>query len=238
MGVFSKTFGIGGGQGALLNQPPAILNDGNTVAWYDVNRLDTITKDVNNFVSRWSDKLGSGHDLIQATSASKPALTSMGILFDGINDFMITTPFAYIQPESVYMIFRQVTWIQAATILSGYTSAQTNVYQNYISPGIRATAGNPSDQNLSLPLNTWGILRVVFNGVSSKIQIGENPALTGDFGVGNMGGFQLASLYGGGSNWSNIEVSQIILRKIVDTPNNDTLIYNYLKKKMNLEHTI
>jgi hypothetical protein len=43
--------------------PPAIIFDGNTVAWYRYYILGTIVKDGLNRVSAWNDFLGSGRNI-------------------------------------------------------------------------------------------------------------------------------------------------------------------------------
>ena len=98
-------------------QSPNILFDGNTVAWYDYEKL--VTKD-SNLVSVWGDQSGLGHDLLQS-GVARPLWTSDGILFDGINDFMKTVAFTLEQPEFIYMIVKQVAWVSGKYLFDGET---------------------------------------------------------------------------------------------------------------------
>ena len=83
-----------------------IINDGSTVAWFLSDEPTTITLDVADRVSRWNDYLGSGHDLIQGVGADQPLWSANGILFDGVTEYMKTAPFAYVQPEMIYMVIK------------------------------------------------------------------------------------------------------------------------------------
>jgi len=52
-----------------------------------------------------------------------------------------------------------------------------------------------------------------------------------------MNGFILANSGGLGSA-GNIEVKEIICRRVIDTPSNQTTIYNYLKTKYQIDSSI
>ncbi|HLD89528.1 MAG TPA: hypothetical protein VI911_00655 [Patescibacteria group bacterium] len=208
---------------------PAILDDGNTVAFYDSQLLSTITKDGSNFVSRWNDRLGSGHDLIQATGTKQPLWSATGILFDGIDNFMKTATFTINQPTFIYAVLKQITWTIADRIWDGNSADYGTLYQNLTTPGMKVYAGAGSAQK-NLTLDTFGIIRVLLNGASSKFQINSDAAATGNFGIRNMAGFTLGA-NGSGTNYSNIEVKEIIMRRIADASGDETAIYNYLATK-------
>lgn len=211
---------------------PLILKDGNTVAWYDSQLLSTITKDGSDFVSAWNDKLGSGHDLLQAVGTNQPKWFSVnGILFDGVDNFMKTAAFTLIQPEMIYMVFKQVTWISNSRVFDGNLVNSGILRQVVATPQIGVFAGSASTKSSDLALNTYGIARVLFNGASSKFIVNNNIPITGDFGAANLGGFILGSNAGGGVNHSNIQVKEIILRKVADSATDEQNIYNYLSKK-------
>jgi len=231
--------------GKLLSVPsilptPQVIYDSNTVAWYKSDDLSTITKDSSDFVSRWNDKLGSGHDLIQNTGVSQPKwFNNEGVLFDGF-DFMKTDAFTYVQPEFIYIVFNQITWAgNWSFIFDGnteYSGGFTQQYNNshYLAlyngayPTTYAVNGN-------LPLNVFGIARVLFNGANSKIQINNTISTTGNFGtIKNMNGFYLGRSPNHSGYFSNIQVKEIIARKVADNTTDETNIYNYLKAKYNL----
>ena len=208
-----------------------VLEDGSTVAWFLSDEPTTITKDVADRVSRWNDYLGSGHDLIQGVGADQPLWSANGILFDGVSEFMKTAPFAWVQPEMIYIVFKQVNWGTDRTIFDGNTPASTLFYQRLITPPIlNVYAGLFSDQNANLALNTWGIARILFNGASSTFQIDETTQLTGDYGTQDSEGFCLGARPDN-TKYSKIEVKEIILRNVADTAPDEAAIYAYLSSK-------
>ena len=222
----------------LLKNPysfPAIIEDGNTVAWYLSDDLSTITKDGSDLVSVWADKLGSGHDLIQNTGINQPLwVLNDGILFDGIAQFMKTATFTFNQPEMIYIVFRQITWTNDDRVFDGDTTNSAAVYQSGTLPDVKLYAGSTSGANSDLIMGVFGIARVLFNGANSSFQINETPQIVGNFGLSNMGGFTLGSRGAHNIEWSNIQVKEIILRKIADSAQDEQDIYDYLAAKYSI----
>lgn len=211
---------------------PSIILDGNTVGWYIAGDLTTITKDGSDFVSRWNDKLGSGHDLIQATGADQPKWFSVnGILFPGVQEFMKTAAFTFNQPEMIYIVFKQITWTSLDRFFDGEVAVSGTFYQVTSSPNVSVFAGTGATLNGSFAINTFSIIRILINGASSKLIINNETPITGELGATNMEGFTLGSQGGGITRFSNIQVKEIILRKVADATQNETAIYNYLSKK-------
>lgn len=211
--------------------PPGILSDGDTVAWFDADE-SYMTKDGGNLVSQWADRSGNANHLLQVgVDSIKPIWSAAGLLFDGVDDFMDSS-FTLIQPEFIYIVFKQVTRPGTRYIFDGITSASGGLYQG-IAPILVAYAGSASPNNSNLPLDTWGIGRILFNGVSSKFTIDATTPVTGDFGASIMNGFTLGGRATGASN-SNIQVKEIIIRKIADAAWAEAIIYNYLKSKYSL----
>lgn len=213
------------------DEVPSVIYDGNTVAWYDAQLLSTITKDVSDFVSRWNDRLGSGNDLLQATGTNQPKwFLTDGILFDGIDNYMQAI-FTFNQPEMIYMVIKQVTWTLNDHLLDGGTNFKAELYQSSITPDLKAYAGTSSGTNSNLVLNTYGIIRLLFNGASSKLQINETSSVTGNFGALNMGGITVGSRGDGTASYSNCQIKEMIFRKVADGASDETAIYNYLANK-------
>lgn len=210
------------------------LSDGNTVGWYDFSNVNTITKDGNNLVSLWADRLGSGRNLAQVTEAKRPLYTATGIRFDGAAQY-IKASFTLIQPEFIYIVFKQITYTNGRIILDGNNVLGGMVRQVEPSPNLKAYAGTYSNAITTLAVDTFGILRVLFNGASSKIQHNANAAVTGNFGAGTMAGFSLGTTVDGNAGYcANIEVKEIIIRNVADAEATETAIYNYLKAKYSL----
>lgn len=173
----------------------------------------------------------TGKHLIQQTGASQPLWSAAnGILFDGVNDFMKATAFAFVQPEMIYFVGRQITWFLGdrffdGTLLNGFVS-QTNVANRYQSSSDNI---NYLASLNNIGLNTFGIIRTLFNGLNSSIQSNLLPVEVGNTGIGNMNGFTVGARGDGAGAWSNIEVKEIILRKSADSAIIQDQIYNYLK---------
>lgn len=209
------------------------INDGDTEAWYVYDDLSTITKTaVTNKVTAWNDKLGSGHNLIQAdsTTPKTPIYSSNGVLFDGTNDVMETVGFTWNQPCVIIMVVKQVTWTDYDYLFDGNTAAGSIAVQRGTTPEIRIQAGNYLTGNTQLAVDTWGIMTVSFNGASSFMQINQTAQTTGNAGTNNMGGFALGGNADGAQN-SNIQVKEIILRK---STTDLAAIYTYLSNKYGL----
>jgi hypothetical protein len=76
------------------------IRAGGTWAWYDFTDATTLTDDGGGLISKWEDKLGSGHDLI-AAGAARPTLTANGILFNGSSNYMKTATANLDQPTII-----------------------------------------------------------------------------------------------------------------------------------------
>jgi len=211
---------------------PSIIDDGNTVAWYDAAAAYVI-KDVSDRVSQMTDRTGLGHHLVQLTGADQMLWSATGVLGDGVSEFMKTATFTFEQPEMIYMVVKQVSWANVDRLVDGDVNDSMLIYQNSSTPKLDVSAGTPSAHNSNLAVGDWGIIRVLFNGANSTFQINETVALTGDYGASDANGFTLASR-NSGSNVANIEVKEIIARKSADTATDQDIIYNYLKTKYGL----
>ena len=219
--------------GVFMSAGEAAIRAGNTVAWYDSSDLTTITKDGGNLVSRWNDKLLSGHDLIQATGTNQPLwVVNDGVLFDGVDNFMRTATFPYIQPEFIYAVVRQVTWINTRKLMDGYDADSAVVWELAGSPNLQlyaGTGGFPVNGNLAV--NTWGIMRMLWSGAATKFIINNTVPTTGNPGTPAMNGVCLGARFDGLSGWSNVQFKEVIYRNISDNAVNEVAIYNYLATK-------
>lgn len=211
---------------------PSVL-DNDTVLWLDFAET-YVTKDGSNRVSFWADRSINGNDLTQAVTGQQPTWSSDGILFDAIDDFMSNVGFTLGQPIMIYAVLRQITWVRYNRFWEGDVSNGGVVYQTPSSPDITAYSGILSTPSPNLVLNTFGIIRVKFNGASSTFQIDDNSQIAGNFGTNDMNGIWLGSGRNGTSLWSNIEVKELIFRDIADSGVDEAEIYAYLKSKHGL----
>jgi len=60
-----------------------------TALWLDANDSATITKDGSNLVSQWNDKSGNAKNAM-ATSTDRPTITGSKMVFDGVDNYMLT----------------------------------------------------------------------------------------------------------------------------------------------------
>jgi len=220
--------------GAVLNQYPSVLDDGNTVAWYDYTAVDTITKDGSNFVSQWRSRIGTNH-LNQAVGTNQPLLTNDGVLFDGVDNFMKTGAFTFNQPEFFYIVLNQKAWLDARYILDGISTNAAQLSQRAPTPEIRAFAGEIGNNVTGATVNTFVIVRLLINSNQSKLQVNALTPWAGNLGTINAGGITLCSRADGLLNsMGNIEFKELLARKVADNSTDETAIYNYLKKKYGL----
>lgn len=216
--------------GTTMTTGEALIRAGNTLCWFVSSELSTVTKDGSDDVTQWNDLLGSGRDL--KTKAGTPHWSADGILFDGATEYMKCDAFTNNQPIQVHLVMKQVTWTNLDRIFDGNTSASVMFRQSSTTPGVTINAGSSSVQNNFLTVDTWGIVRILFNGANSKIQINATAVTTGNYGANNAAGFTLGA-GGTGGNPSNIQVKEIVIRSANDGAS-EADIYNYLKAKYGL----
>jgi len=229
--VVVVTFGKTGQTQAVTNNidHPAVIDDGNSVVWIDAVNPTYIVKDGSDLVSQLTDRTGLGNHLLQSGLDSlKPVWSADGVLLDGTTDYMESGAFLINTANTLYVVLKQVTWSDGEYIFSN-----SNVYvkQHGITPDIAITSGNAITDKL--PLDTFGIIRVIHNGGPSSIQINEETAGTGATGS-NTWDKMILGASSGYVGQSNIQVKEIILRKVVDNATIQGLIYGYLKAKYGL----
>jgi hypothetical protein len=205
--------------------PTQILQLG-PVAWFRFNSAIT----VGTGVAQWGDQSGNGNTLKQASATFQPALQGDGsILFDGISHTMKCVPFAFKQPESIYILFRQVTWTVNHYIFDGDAANSGRVIQSAVTPALTANAGASLAADAELAVNTYGVLTTVFNGAASSMQVNFGTLVTGAGGALDMAGFSLGSAGSGGLP-SNIQVKEVILFPVVHDAQTRARIILYLGK--------
>jgi hypothetical protein len=225
-----------------INNIPHVIYDGNTVVWYDFTDLSTITKDSNDFVSRWKDKLNSGRDLIQNTGISQPKwFNNDGVLFDGINDFMQTSSFLYNKPTMIYMVYKinELQSNKTYNVILDCNSSTRRLVFYYKEPTFYSIySGNETYTNIPITTNQYFIARIKFYSLLiNNLKI--NDVLSLDYNVGSHVGGDgiLLGKIGAGQTidcFPNIVVKELLYRVGIETSENEEIIYNYLKNKYNL----
>lgn len=166
---------------------------------------------------------------------SQPYVTKRPVngVFDAINDFIKTAVIAdLIQPEFIYIVFRQLGWTSANFIFDGGTLNKMQLSQYLTSAGFIAYAGSVSGEVI-LTVGKWGLIRVKFNGASSSLQKNKEVAVTGDFGASNGLGFTLGASGANGS-YGKIEFMYCIIRNSADNATIQNSIYNSIIRKLKI----
>ena len=209
-----------------------VLNDGNTWAWYNDSSTTMTIADAS--VSQWNDYLNSGNNLLQAVGLAQPEWSADGITFDGENDFMLSETFSAIsQPTSIYMVVTQSGWAEYSTILAN-GDWSVKFFQFDVTPKVAINAGTSSARSSDLIVGTPSVIRMLFNGTSSKFTVDEHTTIEGDFGSGTS--IDQISIGGdaAGDGPTNVVIKEIIIRDVVDSTANESMVYEYLKAKYGL----
>lgn len=229
----------GSNASAISNQAITnnVVDDGNTVAWYDSTDLTTITKDSSNRISVWADKLGvAARNLLQAGADNvKPTWSSTGVLFDGVRQFMKTAIIAdIVRPTFQYMVVNLKSFTTDDVISDGYATGNGRIKNQTTGTTLLAFyAGGTEKYSVdAIAADQRIIIRVLWNAASSSIQINDHTIWTGALGTtSNMTGFTLGRAGTSGTAYGHMEVQEIILRVATDSQQTSDSIMNYLKTK-------
>lgn len=163
-------------------------------------------------VSQWDDVSGNANHLKQGTDGNRPDKQSDGsILFNGTADYLRADAFTLEQPETIYLLGRQVTWTLNDNIMDGNTANTGQLFQSAITPDIKMFAGSVGAAVGGWVVNEYAILIALFNGVSSVFQINNGTATTVNPGAGDMGGFTLGLRGDEAGGFGNIQVKEVAI---------------------------
>jgi hypothetical protein len=186
-------------------------------------------------VSQWDDATGLGHHLLQGTDSARPALQADGsILFNGTAHFLKATAFTLIQPTTVVLVVKQVSWTANDYVADGNASNSMAVYQSLTTPGLRIFAGGGITQNDGLVVGSVGVVIGVFNGASSLTSINNGTAVTGNAGAANGGGFTLGAIGAGTSAWANIQAYEAAIFPSALSAADRARVASYLMAKFSI----
>lgn len=209
---------------------PLIIDDGHTIARFNVNDIDSVTFDISSRISSILDNIGATITVSQSTDSKKPILTKGGYYFHTSAPRLKSSSIASLdQPTTIYLVLKQISWTANYQFIDGNTNASGTIRQFGTTPNISVTAGADSSASDKLPINQWGIIRVIFDGANGVFQIDDNDAITGNFGSNNMLGITLGGMGQTDIRHANFMLADIIFRDIHDTTDNYNNIYNYLK---------
>lgn len=172
-------------------------------------------------------RLSKGNPLLQATGTNQPAVASGIVTGDGADNFMKAASFYLPQPYTIAMVCKQPTWTNTDQFFNGATAGAVYVRQDTTTPQIEAYAGTASSNDANMTLDTWCVLRMIFDGANSSLQVDANAAVTGNFGAAALNGFCLfanatPSLY------ANLGAKEAVLIPEAVSGADMTSLYNYL----------
>jgi hypothetical protein len=163
-----------------------------------------------------------GNHLVQVASANNPT----NRVFNGTNSKLKTKAFTFEQPEYIYLVIKPLSWTIFDYFFDGYVGNTGLCCQNATEPNITAYAGTTCAENANLILNQWAILKVKFDGITSRLQVNDTPAIVGDMGLSDMGGFTLGA-QGQADYFAHFEFAEGIVQNMDDGVN----VVDYLKTK-------
>jgi hypothetical protein len=216
----------------------------NLAAWYQAEKGITIGTGV----SAWADQSGNGNTLTQATGANQPAYSATGgsngtamVTFDGSNDTMSTAGFTLAQPNTYYLLAKQISWVLGGTFLDGVLpAANNNVVFQVGAPGAGAspditffsgTRIGPIDPSLG----QWCVITAVANGASSEIRLNMAASIAADAGnaFANPGGITIGSR-ATPSDWGNVAFTEFLCYTAAHNTATQDLIIRYLMRRAGL----
>jgi len=217
-----------------ITNPPATVGDLNVVDYWRFDDTDKFTcySEDNNTILKWIGSI-NGIELKQNDHTQSPVWWPDGVYSTGVR-YLKSNAFTLNQPTTIYILLKQTTWNNTKFFIDGAVDASMTLYQASSTPGLKVSAGSASNENNNLPLNEWGIVRIIFNGANSKFQINETAAITGNFGSNNHGG---VTIFRAGTTTSSGVVGYIkdlIIRNIADNESTFNEIYAYLLKRKNV----
>lgn len=188
-----------GGAALIMSLAPA--------AWFRFGRGIT---DAAGAVSQWNDASGNARHLKQTTGTNQPALQADGsILFDGVDNFLKTDPFAVAQPITYYLLMRQVTWTINEYLIDGDIATMA-IATSTSTPRISILGSASVAENANLVVNTYAAVCAVFNGAGSVLRVSNTTETTGNVGTGAIAAVTLGAA-GNATAFSNIQVKEVIV---------------------------
>jgi len=231
--------------GKLLNIPlnGQVIYDNTPFVWYDSTDLSTITKDGNERVSQWRDKLGSDKNLIQTVGTKQPIWSSTnGIMLDNVDDNMMTLNIysGITQPFTTFLVFANNTWKNYTNIFGfQYTmDIVQNGTPNIIRMGSTMAAGGNWENNHLLPFQTtlgnFNLVCAEYNTPNFKFTVNDITNTTTSL-INNYSTFGKIQI---GWDWfygySSKYYKEIIVFNHLISSQETIKINNYLKNKYNL----
>jgi hypothetical protein len=166
----------------------------------------------------WLDQSGAGKDAIQATGSAQPVAGGglngkATVLGDGVDDRMTFTTLDPTAPATtpvfLWSVLNQRSWTAARRIHGGGTSTTLGLIQNSTTPNV-ACSNATTSPNVSMPVNTWHRVEVLYNNSAAAdyLKVGANSTGVGvAFGNNNvsLGAYTIFAQTAAGLTPANVE---------------------------------
>lgn len=153
------------------------------------------------------------------------------ILFDGVDNFMKAVAFTLEQPETVYILFKGVSFTANDAVFDGNAQNSGLLYQLTSEPIYQLFAGSNGPTTEDIIVGVYGVVTSLFNGTSSEIQLNNGTPVTGDAGAGDMSGFTLGAR-GSDLFFGNIQVKEVIILNVAADEVKRKQVIDYLIRKI------
>ena len=158
---------------------------------------------------------GAGETWTINSTGAKPAqiVDRSSLLFDGTAHFMAAA-FTLNQPETAYLVGKQVTWTLNDYLMDGAAAGDTAaIIQSATTPRLKAYAGAFSTENADMAVGSRAVVCASFNGASGVLRVNNGTEVVGNFGAANAGGITLGARYAG-TQLSNIQVYEALIYSV------------------------
>lgn len=151
----------------------------------------TLTGTSGDSISQWNDETGNGNHLTQSTMENRPIFDTDSVYFDGTNDDLswrvATCDDTLSQPFTLYAVMKIYTYNANTSIITlggDLCFSLKQLRTDNSAPTLRLRGdGSPSITDNNMTVGDYILVRFVYNGTSSELQINNNAATTGDAGT-------------------------------------------------------
>lgn len=176
--------------------------------------------------SAWADQSGNGRTLTAAGAARPTIQADNSLLFNGSANILQTAAFTLNQPSTVYLLCKEVTQVNLSYFCDGLAANTRGMFMGGVAgTDLRITAGTGLLDGIPTS-GAYAVFFGVFNGASSVVGF-NSTSTTGNANTAAASGFSLGGA-GGPSNFSNIQVKEVILFAAAHTAAQRSTVISYL----------